>query len=182
MKRIEHDVDVDIFLIYEELGVSDDGKEPPTARKDLCEFLQIKRRPFIKCFHIIAVHASAQVYLARDLHKMVHGGLLRPAIENFLLAIDTLGFQHEYYSASILIHANRFLRVLNGSAVTKLQSFQKLDFKIPMSRVNQGAVGPRWNSQYTWGVASMNIKRIDLNDLVHLLPEQIQKSNVLESV
>jgi len=76
------DYDVDMFLIYEELEAVD-GKVP-TARKDLCEFLQIKRQPFVKYFHVIVVHPTAQVYLARDLHNTVHGGLLQPAMEPFL--------------------------------------------------------------------------------------------------
>jgi hypothetical protein len=44
---MEHkDYDVDIFLVYEEVGPVE-GKAPPTARKDLCEYWNEKRRPFI---------------------------------------------------------------------------------------------------------------------------------------
>jgi hypothetical protein len=71
------DANVDMFLLYEELGMMD-GKSPPTAKKELSEFLHVKRRIFVKRFHVLAVHLTAQLYLARDLHNTVHGGLLRP--------------------------------------------------------------------------------------------------------
>jgi hypothetical protein len=51
------DRNVDIFLILEEM-VATDGKDPPTARKDLCEILEKKRKHFVKCFHVIAVHPT----------------------------------------------------------------------------------------------------------------------------
>ena len=111
------DFNVDMFLIFEELQTLV-GKELLTAKKDLGEFLHIKRQPFIKCFHLIAVHPTAQVYLARDLHNTVHGGLLRPGVELFLQAITTLGFHHVYYAASVKTHVNHFLRILNGSAAS----------------------------------------------------------------
>jgi hypothetical protein len=156
-----------VFLIYEELSPPVDGKPTPTARKDLSEFLQDKRRPFIRCFHVIAVHPTAQVYLVRDLHNTVHGGLLRPAIKLFLRAVTDVGTPHMYYGASVGVHANGFLRVMNGPAVTRLKSFRKLNFAIPMSKVNTAVVGSRWNSQYTWGVASMNFKKSSPGDLVN---------------
>ena len=161
-----NDFDVDIFLVYEELGPVE-GKAPPTARKDLCEFLQERRRPFIKGYHVIAVNPTAQVYLTRDLHNTVHGGLLRPAIKPFLEAITSLGLGHVYYGASVGIHRNEFLMIHNGRAVTKLKSYSRLNFEIAMSRVNSSIVGQRWNSQYTWGVSSMNIKQSDPSDIVN---------------
>jgi hypothetical protein len=152
------DNDVDIFLVFEELTPME-GKSPPTARKDLCEYLNDKRRPFVKGFHVIAVNPAAQVYLTRDLHNTVHGGLLRPAIKSFLEAISSLGFGHVYYGASVRSHSNHFLLIRNhGDAVTQLKSYPHLNFEIAMSRVNPTIVGQRWNSQYTWGVSSMNIK------------------------
>jgi hypothetical protein len=36
-----------------------------------------------------------------------------------------------------------------------------------MSRVNPTIVGQRWNSQYTWGVSSMNIKWSNPNDIIN---------------
>jgi hypothetical protein len=136
------DKGIDIFLIYEELR-SVDGKAPPTVKKDLCEFLSIKRQPFIKCFHIIAVHPRAQFYLARDLHNTVHGRLLRPAIHPFLQGITQLSFRHMYYSASTKNHLNPFLSILNGKAVENLQSFHKLDYNIAMSKLRPSVVGQR---------------------------------------
>jgi hypothetical protein len=38
---------VDIFLIFEETKLVD-GKEPPSGKKDLCEFMDEKRIPFIQ--------------------------------------------------------------------------------------------------------------------------------------
>ena len=70
-----NDFDIDIFLVFEEV-TSFEGKMPPTARKDLTEFLHDKRKAFVKCYHVIAVNPTAQVYLVRDLHNTVHGGLL----------------------------------------------------------------------------------------------------------
>jgi hypothetical protein len=171
---------VDVFLIYEELKLPVDGKLTPTARKDLSEFLQEKRRPFIRCFHVIAVHPTAQVYLVRDLHNTVHGGLLRPAIECFLRAVTNLGFPHEYYAASVGVHANGFLRVINGRAATRLKSYRKLDFAIPVSKVNTAVVGSRWNSQYTWGVASMNLKKSSPRDLVNKVTLKVD--NVMDCI
>jgi hypothetical protein len=43
------DTNVDIFLLYEELDTME-GKSPPMAKKDLSEFLNVKRRMFVKCF------------------------------------------------------------------------------------------------------------------------------------
>jgi hypothetical protein len=105
----KNDSNVDMVLIYEELQPLV-GKALPTAKKDLCEFLHTKRQPFIKCFHLIAVHPTAQVYLARELHNTVHGGLLWPGVEPFLRAITTLGFHHVYYATSIKTHVNPFYK------------------------------------------------------------------------
>ena len=48
------DTNVDMFLLYEELETTE-GKSPPMAKKDMSEFLHIKRRMFVKCFHVIVV-------------------------------------------------------------------------------------------------------------------------------
>ena len=124
----DDDFNVDMFLIYEEM-TSFNGKSPPTPRKDLCKFLHLKRKPFVKCFHLIAVNPTAQVYLARDLHNTVHGGLLHPGVEPFLRAIHSLGFHHVYYTASVPIHTNKFIQIimvlvwlLNWNAFAKLIS------------------------------------------------------------
>jgi hypothetical protein len=173
------DYDVDIFLVYEEVGPVE-GKAPPTARKDLCEFWNEKRRPFIKGYHVIAVNPTAQLYLARDLHNTVHGGFLRPAIKPFLQAISSLGFGHIYYGASVLLHNNPFLLIRNGRCVTELQSYSRLDFDVAMSRVNPTIVGQRWNSQYTWAVSSLNIKQNDLSDIVNR--PTIKTANVTDGI
>ena len=161
----DDDFNVDMFLIYEEM-TSFNGKSPPQARNDLSEFIHSRRQPFIKCFHLIAVNPIAQIYLAKDLHNTVHGGLLRPGVEPFLRAIHNLGFHHSYYSSKSLTHANNFIKILNGSAAKRLSSFKKIDFKMMLSRINTSVVGQRWNSQYTWGVASLDFKRNNPNDMV----------------
>jgi hypothetical protein len=84
----ENDFTVDVFLIFEEMQ-SVGGQGPPSARKDLSEFLNEHRKPFIMCYHVVAVNPTAQVYLVRDLHNTVHGRLLRPAIELFLNAVGS---------------------------------------------------------------------------------------------
>jgi hypothetical protein len=174
------DYDIDIFLIFEELEAVD-GKPPPTSRKDLCEFLHDKRKPFIKCYHhVIAVNLTAQVCLARDQHNTVHSGLLWPTIKPFLQAITSLGFGHMYYGASIHTHANQFLQIWNGHAVTQLKSYRQLDLKIPMSRVNPSVVGQHWNSRYTWGVVSLNIKQSGPHDIVNCLT--IKPANVTNGI
>jgi hypothetical protein len=162
----ENDFTVDVFLIFEEMQ-SVGGQGPPSARKDLSEFLNEHRKPFIMCYHVVAVNPTAQVYLVRDLHNTVHGGLLRPAIELFLNAVTDCGIPHVYYGASVPTHSNIFLRIRNGCAATHLRSFEQLDFKIPMSKVKANVVGDRWNSQYTWGVASMNLKKGNPQELVN---------------
>jgi hypothetical protein len=174
-----NDVDIDIFLVFEEVA-SVGGKVPPMPRKDLTEFLHEKRKPFVKCYHVIAVNPMAQVYLVRDLHNTVHGGVLRPAIKPFLQAISRLQFHHVYYGASVPNHSNYFIRICNGRAVTKLKSYALLDFDIPMSRVNQSIVGKCWNSQYTWGVSSMNLKRAHPGDLVN--KPTIKSCNVTDGI
>ena len=153
------DYEVDIFLIFEELKAVHGCQPPSAARKDLSEFLQEKRTAFVKCYHIIAVHPTTQVYLVRDLHNTVHGGILRPAIHLFLDAVTNHGIPHVYYQALVGKHTNSFLLVINGSSATRLRSFRKLNWAIPMSKVNTEMVGDRWNSQYTWGVASLNLKK-----------------------
>jgi hypothetical protein len=59
----------------------------------------------------------------------------------FLQAISALGFRHVYYGASTPLHSNHFLRIRNGHAALWQKSFSKLDFNIPMSRVNPSVVG-----------------------------------------
>jgi hypothetical protein len=174
-----NDRNVDIFLIFEEM-VAMDGKAPSMARKDLCEILEKKRKLFVKCFHVIAVHPKLQAYLVRQLHNTVHAGLLRPAIEPFLRAIAKEGKPHVYYSASAHSHMNSFLRILNGREVTKLKSFPKLDFKVAMSKLKTGVVGQRWNIQHTWGVASLNMKRNDACGLINV--PMIKSENVTDNI
>jgi hypothetical protein len=173
------DCAVDIFLVYEEVGPVE-GKAPPTARKDLCEYWNEKRRQCIKGYHVITVNSTAQLYLARDLHNTVHGGFLHPATKPFLQAISSLGFGHVYYGASILLHNNHFLLICNGRCVMELQSCSCLDFDIAMSRVNPTIVGQRWNSQYTWGVSSLNIKQNGLSDIVNR--PTIKTANVTDGI
>jgi hypothetical protein len=116
---------------------------------------------------VIGVNQTAQAYLVRDLHNTVHGGLQRPAIELFLHAVSDCGIPHLYYPASVAVHANQFLRVLNGDAASQLRSFPKLDFNVPMCKLQaNGVIGNRWNYPYTWGVASMNLKKSNPGDLV----------------
>jgi hypothetical protein len=170
---------VDIFLIFEEM-VAMDGKAPPMARKDLCEILEKKRKHFVKCFHVIAVHPKLQVYHVRDLHNTVHAGLLRPAIKPFLQAIAKEGKPHVYYSASAHSHINSFLSILNGREVTKLKSFPKLDFKVAMSKLKTGVVGQRWNIQHTWAIASLNMKRNGAQGLINV--PTIKFENVSDSI
>jgi hypothetical protein len=128
------DYDVDLFLVFEEV-VPFEGKTPPTARKDLSEFLLESRKNFIKGFHIVAVNQTAQFYLTRNLHNTVHRRLFRPAIAPFLQAISSLGFFHVYYGRNRINHSNNFLHIVNGS--TKLKAYSQLEFKIPMSRLNR---------------------------------------------
>jgi NAD-dependent dihydropyrimidine dehydrogenase PreA subunit len=156
---------VDIFLIFEETK-SVNGKEAPLGRKDLCEFMEMRRQPFIHCYHIVAVHPAAQVYITQDLHKTVHGGLLRPGIQPFLNAILKNGFQHVYYSASTSKHACEFMCILNGQAVTQLKTFEEIDFNIVTNKLRSSIIGQRGNLQHTWGVASMNLKQTVPGDLV----------------
>jgi hypothetical protein len=68
-------MNVDVFIIFEELQKSKYGEDPPTPKKDSCEFLEANNKDFIKCYHIVAVHPTAQVYIVWDLHLAVHGGL-----------------------------------------------------------------------------------------------------------
>jgi hypothetical protein len=169
-----------MFLIYEELA-SFNGKPPPTPRKDLGEFLHLKRIPFVKCFHLIAVNPTAQVYLAHDLHNTVQGGLLQPGVEPFLQAIHGLGFHHVYYTASIATHTNKFIWILNGCVACHLQVlFCHVDFNMTTSRVNPSVVGQCWNSQYTWGVASMDFKRTNPDDMV--TRPSIKSANVSDGI
>ena len=121
-----NDINIDIFLVFEEVA-SVEGKMPPTTRKDLTD----KRKAFVKCYHVIAVNPTAQVYLVRDLHNTVHGGLLRPGIKPFLQAISRLQIPHVYYGgASVPNHLNDFLWICNGWAVMMLKSYSLLDFDI----------------------------------------------------
>jgi len=178
-KMQDDDYNVNMFLIYEEM-YSVNGNAPPTTRKDLCQFLHFNRQPFLNCFHVIAVHPTAQVYLARDLHNTVHGGLLWPGVVPFLQAIHSLGFHHVYYTASVPTHRSKFIRIFNGPAAQRLPSFRKVDFNMTTCRVNPSVVGQRWNSQYTWGVASMDFKRTNPNDMVN--SPSIKSANVSDGI
>ena len=80
-----------------------------------------------------------------------------------------------------MTHSNHFLRILNGSNVTKLKAYSRLEFEIPMSCVNRTLFDDgRWNSQYTWGVSSMNIKQINANDIVNR--PTIKSANVTDGM
>jgi len=50
-----------------------------------------------------------------------------------------------------------------------------------MSKLKPGVVGQRWNSQHTWGVSSMNIRRNNPQDLVNLptLKKEIVTDGIL---
>jgi hypothetical protein len=52
-----------VLIIFEELQKAKDGRDPPTPKKDCCEFLEEDKKDFIKCYHIVAVHPTAQVYI-----------------------------------------------------------------------------------------------------------------------
>ena len=49
-----------------------------------------------------------------------------------------------------------------------------------MSRVNESIVGKCWNSQYAWGVSSMNLKRAHPGDLVN--KPTIKSCNVTDGI
>jgi len=49
-----------------------------------------------------------------------------------------------------------------------------------MSRVNPSVVGQCWNSQYTWGIASMNMKQTNPGNLVNC--PTIKTSNVTDGI
>jgi hypothetical protein len=77
-------------------------------------------------------------------------------------------------------HANQFLTILNGQAVKKLQSFNEIDFNIAISKLKPSVVGQRWNSQHTWGIASMNIRKNKPGDLVNR--PTLKRENVLDGI
>jgi hypothetical protein len=80
----------------------------------------------------------------------VHGGVLCPGCVPFIQAIDEIGYQHIYYSASIPKHKAHFLTIINGSVVTKLKSaYKNIDFNLGMAKINTKATGQRWNSQHS---------------------------------
>ena len=110
-----NDFNIDIFLVFKEVA-SFEGKMPPTARKDLTEFLYDKRKAFVKCYHVIVVNPTAQVYLVRELHNTVHGGLLQPGIKPFLQAISHLQIPHVYYGASVPINHFRCGKIVGMNA------------------------------------------------------------------
>jgi hypothetical protein len=168
-----------MFLIYEEMD-SFNGKAPPAPRKDLCKFLHLKWQPFVKCFHVITVNPTAQVYLAQDLHNTVHGGLLQPGVGPFLQAIHSLGFHHVYNTLSVPTHRNKFIQIFNGRVAELLPSFRKVDFNMTTCRVNPSVVGQCWNSQYTWGNASMDFKRTNPDDMVSR--PSIKSANVSDGI
>ena len=63
LKVIDNDnKKVDIFCIFEETNLVN-GKEPPSGKKDLYEFMDEKRIPFIQQYHVVAVHPTKQVYI-----------------------------------------------------------------------------------------------------------------------
>jgi hypothetical protein len=65
--EIQKDRDINVFLIFEELFKKRFGEEPPKAQMNLCKFLHPDRYFFVQCYHIVAVHPAAQIYLVRDL-------------------------------------------------------------------------------------------------------------------
>ena len=125
---------------------------------------QLQERIFQSSFKIKGARssvASTWLRLTQQPRYTLSGTCTTPSMEVyyglpsnyfFVHAVTDLGSPHMYYGASVGVHANGFLRVLNGSAVTRLKSFRKLNFAIPMSKVNTAVVGSCWNSQYTWGV------------------------------
>lgn len=110
----------------------------------------------------------------------MHGGVLHPGCLPFIQAIDEIGYRHIYYSASIPKHKAHFLTIINGSAATKLKSFKNIDFNLGMAKINTKATGQCWNSQHSWGVASMNLKQSREGDLVNR--PSIKNENVTDGV
>jgi hypothetical protein len=73
--------------------------------------------------------------LYRKLHKIVHGGLLKPAIKPFLQYMITKHkTQHRFYKSDKDIHTHtRFVKILNGDAAKKLKALKKVEFASLMS-------------------------------------------------
>jgi hypothetical protein len=177
---IEKDRDVDVFLIFEELVEKRYGEQLPKAQMNLCEFLHPDREYFVDCYHIVAVHPAAQIYLVRDLHKTVHGGLLRPALKPFIEALLKRVRKVHYYSSLELKHSNDFLTIRNGRKASKLKPFRSLDFNLALSKVNKDVVGQHWNSQCTWGFSSLNFRRLTPSDAIN--SPSIKKENVDDGI
>ena len=74
-------------------------------------------------------------------------------------------------------NTNKFIRILNGSV---LRHFRKVDFNMTMSRVNPSVVGQRWNSQYTWGIASMDFRWTNPDEMV--THPTIKSANVSDGI
>jgi hypothetical protein len=169
-----------VFIIVEELQEHAVWGKPPKTKQGLCEFLEKGRKNFIKCYHVIAVNPIAQVYLLRDLHLSVHGGLLRPAIKPFLKGITNDGCKHRYYDSRVRMYSTPFLIIRNGKGATSLPSFNNLLFSLALSKVNERVVGSHWNSQCSWGYASLDIRQRNPEDLVTM--PSFKKTNVEDKI
>jgi hypothetical protein len=183
----ENDEDNDIFaeiekdfIVFEELKKERFGKEPPKAQMNSCKFLHPDRECFVECYHIVTVHPAAQTNIVKDLHRTVHGGLLRPALKPFIEAISDRDKALHYYSSLQLKHSNDFLIIPNGQKARKLEPFCSLDFNLALSKVNEDVVGQHWNSQCTWGFLSLNLRQMTPSDVVN--SPSIKKENVGDGI
>jgi hypothetical protein len=128
----------------------------------------------------VTVHPAAQTNIVKDLHRTVHGGVLRPALKPFIEAISDRHKTVHYYSSLQLKHFNDFLIIRNGRKARKLEPFRSLGFDLALSKVNKDVVGLHWNSQCTWGFSSLNLRRLTPSDVVNV--PSIKKENVDDGI
>jgi len=107
---------------------------------------------------------------------------LRPAIKPFLNAVTKRDMRHFYYNARSPVHSYPFLIIYNGEKATSLTSYSDLDFNVAMRKLNDTTIGQRWNSQFTWGFSSLNIRRTDPNDKDKTTRPSIKKANVSDGI
>ena len=167
----------DVFLLFEECA---DGTA--TASSSLRQIHHVSRVNEISAYHLMAVHPTAHGYVVRDLHNVVHMGILSSSVLT-LMEVLLGNYKHPivYYSSSIGCLKSDFATVVSGSsALHQCPSFQNLSFHKVFSLVHGVKPGIRKNQQLNYGLATQNHRRLSSDDSIN--HPTIKKQNMQDDV
>jgi len=158
--RNERALSFNIYEVVAKVG----NQEPPMPQDCHYEILHEKRRKFISCYLVVAIHPLGQVAITTKQHQRAHFGVLRPAIlplVHYLQSQDE-HFPIRFYSSTVPRHDDEYLIIVNGSSMSaSLPSYPLLPFQMVTDLTCQQKEGQRGNMQVSYGWAFQNQNKGD---------------------